>query len=138
MSCLKCFHYIRLARKRYNDAILNRNIEAICSFFSFDYHVVTGRGIQSHGVEEQRQRWQAQFRADPILLYRRTTRELRISERLGVAEELGNWVGKYTLNKRIVLVSGVYSAKWQKQENDLWLVQSEVFTTLRSKVYDVK
>lgn len=138
MSSLKCFHYIRLARKRHNDAILNRNIEVICSFFTFDYHVVTGRGIHSHGIEEQRQRWQAQFQTDPIMLYRRRTRELRLSERVGVAEELGCWVGKYTLDQKIVLVAGVYEANWQKQAEDLWLVQTEVFTTLRSRVCDDK
>lgn len=130
-------HYIRLARQHYNEAILNRNVEAICSFFASDYHVVTGRGIQSHGIEEQRYRWAAVFQADPIVLYRRHTMELRLSDSLGIAEELGNWVGKYTSNQQKLLVAGVYSAKWQRQESGIWLVQTEVFTTLRSKVYEV-
>jgi len=130
-------HYIRLARQRYNDAILNRNVEAICSFLAADYHVVTGRGVQSHGIEEQRQRWMAAFQADPMVLYRRRTRELRLSESLGNAEELGNWVGKYTLGQQKFLVAGVYSAKWQRQVSGVWLIQTEVFTTLRSKGYEV-
>lgn len=130
-------HYIRLARQHYNEAILNRNVEAICSFFASDYHVVTGRGIQSHGIEEQRHRWAAAFHADPIVLYRRRTRELRLNEPLEVAEELGNWAGKYSLNQQEVLAAGVYSAKWQRLESGLWLIQTEVFTTLRSKVYEV-
>jgi hypothetical protein len=130
-------HYIRLARQHYNDAILNRNVEAICSFFAADYHVVTGRGIQSDGIEEQRHRWAAVFQADPIVLYRRHTRELRLSDPLGNAEELGNWVGKYTLNQNFFLAAGVYAAKWQRQVSGIWLIQTEVFTTLRSKGYEV-
>ena len=137
MSRLDYTHYITLARKRYNDAILNRNVEAICAFFSSDYHVVTGRGIQSHGIDEQHHRWEVAFQTDPNVLYRRVTRELRLSEQLGFAEELGCWVGKYTLDQRVVLVAGVYSAKWQRQASDLWLVQAEVFTTLKLKSYAV-
>lgn len=140
MSRLKSLdysHYITLARRRYNDAILNRNVEAICSFFSDDYHVVTGRGIQSHGIEEQYHRWKTAFQADPNVLYRRVTRELRLSEQLGFAEELGCWVGKYTLDQKIVLVAGVYAAKWQRQASDLWLLQTEVFTILKSKSYEL-
>lgn len=130
-------HYIRMARICYNEAILNRDVKAICSFFTVDYHVVTGRGIQSHGIEEQHQRWMSAFQSDPNVLYRRITRELRLSEQLGFAEELGSWVGKYTLDKKIVLVAGVYSAKWLSQGNGLWLVQAEVFTTLKFKSYDI-
>lgn len=127
-------NYIRLARQRYNDAISSRNVEAICSFFTADYHVVTGRGIQSHGIKEQGQRWAEAFQADPIMLYRRRTRELRLSKQLKSAEELGNWVGKYSLNQKTKLVAGVYSAKWQMQTDGLWLIQAEIFTTLRSRL----
>ena len=62
--------------------------------------MVTGRGIQSHGIEEQRYRWEAAFQTDPIVLYRRHTKELRLSDSLSIAEELGNWVGKYTSNQQ--------------------------------------
>jgi len=125
-------HYIRLTRQNYNYAILIRNIEAICSYFTSDYHVVTGRGVQSHGVDEQRHRWTAMFRADPIMLYRRRTRKLRFSEQSKHAEELGSWAGKYSLNQKINLVAGLYSAKWQRQAGGLWLIQSEVFTTIKT------
>ena len=123
---------IKLQRQRYNEAILNRNVDAICSFLTADYHVVTSAGTQSHGVDEQRRRWTASFEADPVVLYRRRTRELRLNNFLDVAEELGNWAGRFTLNKQIVLAAGVYSAKWQRQQNGCWLIQSEVFTALRS------
>lgn len=127
---------IRLIRQHYNEAILNRNVADICSFFTDDYHVITGRGDQYHGLELQYDRWQAAFLADPIMIYRRRTRELRLSALLGGAEELGNWVGKYSFNQKLVIVSGVYSAKWQKQADGLWLIQSEVFTLLKSRTYE--
>jgi ketosteroid isomerase-like protein len=127
---------IRLIRQYYNEAILNRNVAGICSFFTDDYHVITARGDQYHGLDLQHDRWQAAFQADPIMIYRRRTRELRLSALFGGAEELGNWVGKYSANQKVVIVSGVYSAKWQKQADGLWLIQSEVFTLLKSRTYE--
>lgn len=127
-------HAICLARKRYNDAIFHRNVDAICKFLAPDYFVMTAQGVQSRGIPEQIQRWSASFESDPIVCYRRRTRDLRISKQFGCAEELGNWVGKYSLNQSVIFVTGVYSAKWQKQKDGKWLIQSEVFTILRSKV----
>lgn len=124
---------IQFARRLYNDAILQRDVEAICSFLTSDYHVVTGRGLQSHGIEEQGRRWQLAFAQDPILLYRRRTKKVHARGMLQYAEELGTWVGKYMVEqKKVSLVAGVYAAKWQKQTNGLWLIQTEVFTTLRA------
>jgi hypothetical protein len=73
-------HAICLARKRYNDAILHRNVDAICTFFASDYFIMTAQGVQSRGIPEQRQRWSASFQSDPIVCYRRRTRDLRISK----------------------------------------------------------
>lgn len=125
-------HDICLARKRYNEAILHRKVDAICAFYATDYFVLTGRGVQSQGVQEQHRRWSESFRSDPIVCYRRRTTGLSISKKFACAEELGRWVGKYSLNQSVILVAGVYSAKWQMQNNGKWLIQSEVFTTLKS------
>lgn len=127
-------HAIVPARKQFNAAILLRNVDAICAFFCDDYQIVTASGVQSKGVDEQRRRWSKAFQRDPILLYRRRTRELRCNEQFGTAEELGNWVGRISSNQQISLVAGVYSAKWQKQDDGRWLIQAEVFTMLRSKM----
>ncbi|MES2012454.1 MAG: nuclear transport factor 2 family protein [Pseudomonadota bacterium] len=124
---------IKSTRELYNEAILNRDVDAICSFFTSDYHVITGRGVQSHGIDEQRLRWQEAFSQDPVMLYRRKTKKVHARRVLQYAEELGTWVGKYTAEpKRVSLVAGVYAAKWQKQTNGLWLIQTEIFTTLRA------
>ena len=134
MKKLDFQHQICLARRQYNDAIKRRDVNAICSFFACDYFVLTGRGAQSQGLVEQHRRWTESFIADPVVCYRRRTRELRVSQQYKSAEELGGWVGKFSLNKQIILVAGVYSAKWQQQSDGKWLVQAEIFTTLRSKV----
>ncbi len=125
-------HEICEARKRYNDAILRRDVDAICTLFTSDYFVMTGRGVQSQGVQEQHRRWSEAFSADPIVCYRRRTKKLSVSKKFACAEELGNWAGKYSLNQSIILVAGVYSAKWQLQNGGQWLIQTEVFTTLKS------
>ena len=134
MKYLDYQHEICVARKLSNDAIFRRDVNAICNFFTPDYFVMTGRGIQSQGIETQRRRWLESFISDPIVCYRRRTRELRVGRQFACAEELGSWVGKYALNQQVVLVAGVYSAKWQLQNNGKWLIQTEIFTTLRSKV----
>lgn len=125
-------HEICEARRRYNDAILRRDVDAICTFFASDYFVMTGRGVQSRGIQEQHRRWSESFGSDPIVCYRRRTTGLSVSKQFACAEERGSWAGKYSLNQCIILVAGVYSAKWQMQKNDEWLIQAEVFTTLKS------
>ena len=127
--------HIRLQRHRYNEAISRRNVDEICAFFTQDYHVITARGLQSHGIEEQRTRWNIVFAEDPVVIYRRNTKDIRLSEESGAAQEHGYWAGKYLFNNNVTLLGGVYSAKWLKQSNGLWLVQAEIFTMLRCRSY---
>jgi ketosteroid isomerase-like protein len=121
---------IREARERYNAAIANRDADAIASVLCPNYHVVTGRSDQFHGIEEQRRRWADLFQKDPALIFCRTPREIRINEAWGLAEELGNWTGNSRSGALAVKTSGVYAAKWQRTTDGTWLVQTEVFTTL--------
>jgi ketosteroid isomerase-like protein len=130
--------HIRVERQRYNEAISRRNADEICAFFTQDYHVITARGLQSHGIEEQRKRWSAVFAVDPVVIYRRNTKAIRLSERSGAAQEHGYWTGKYLLKQNVTLAGGVYSAKWLKQSNGLWLVQAEIFTMLKSKSFSIE
>lgn len=127
--------HIRLQRQRYNEAISKRNVDEICAFFTQDYHVITARGLQSHGIEEQRKRWNIVFAEDPVVIYRRNTKGIRLSEESGAAQERGYWAGKYLINQNVTLLGGVYSAKWLKQSNGLWLVQAEIFTMLRCRSF---
>ncbi len=121
---------IREAREKFNTAIKNKNAETIRALLAPSYHIVTGRSDQFHGQDEEAKRWSQVFESDPTAIYIRTPREITINERWGIAEELGNWKGSYSLNKILVNASGVYSAKWQKNKNSEWVLQAEVFTTI--------
>lgn len=121
---------IRARREVFNSAIAEKDVDVIRSLLAPSYHIVTGRSEQSHGAEAEVQRWEHRFRADPTTIYHRTTREITINEEWGLAEELGNWKGNYTVNGILVHVSGVYAAKWQRAEDGEWVLQAEVFTTM--------
>ncbi|MBX3037815.1 MAG: nuclear transport factor 2 family protein [Anaerolineales bacterium] len=121
---------IRETREKFNLAIANKDAETIRSLLAPSYHIVTGRSDQFHGQDEEAKRWSQVFESDPTAIYRRKTREISINETWGIAEELGNWKGSYTLNKNLVNASGVYSAKWQRTKNNHWVLQAEIFTTI--------
>ena len=121
---------IRNARLAFNQAIREQDIDAIGRFFAPDYHIITGRSQQSHGVAAERNLWASVFAADPTFVCRRDTRELRINHEWGLAEELGDWNCSFTAENEPVHYSGVYSAKWQRAVGGSWLIQSEVFTTM--------
>lgn len=121
---------IRARREVFNQAIAEKNVNVIRSMLAPSYHIVTGRSEQSHGADEEARRWANRFQADPSTTYRRTPREITINEEWGLAEELGNWKGNYTVNETLVHASGVYAAKWQRAEDGEWILQAEVFTTI--------
>ena len=121
---------IRAARERFNIAIEYKDAEAIYELLAPSYHLVTGRSDQFHGAEEERTRWADVFRTDPSAVYLRVPRDVTVNEDWGLAEELGNWTGRYIIDNILVQASGVYSAKWQRTEAGEWIVQAEIFTTL--------
>ncbi len=122
---------IRAAREKFNQAIADHDADAIEKILAPNYHLVTGRSAQFHGVEEERVRWAETFAKDATVVYRRTPREIQVNEQWGLAEELGNWMGTYTAAGELVRASGVYAAKWQRAApSGEWVVQAEVFTTL--------
>jgi len=121
---------IRVIRERFNEAIANHNAETIGKFLAPAYHIVTGRSDQFHGADEEPRRWAAVFENDSAVSYCRTPREIRVNELWGLAEELGDWTGRYSVEGGTVHAAGVYSAKWQRAEDGGWQIQAEVFTTL--------
>ena len=121
---------IRSAREKFNIAIANKDAEIIRSLLAESYHIVTGRSDQFHGQDEEAKRWSQVFESDSTAIYIRTPRKITVNEAWGIAEELGNWQGSYTLDGKLVSASGVYSAKWQRTKNNDWVLQAEVFTTI--------
>ena len=121
---------IRNERERFNKAIEEKDAKTIRTLLAPTYHIVTGRSDQNHGADDEAARWASVFQSDPTAIYVRTTREITINEAWGMADELGRWKGSYTLDKKLVNASGVYSAKWQRNTNGDWVLQAEVFTTI--------
>jgi len=124
---------IRSARLSFNQAIRDRDVSAISRFFASEYHIVTGRSQQSHGIAAERDSWESIFAIDPSFVCQRDTRELHINQGWGLAEELGDWNCYYTAESEAIHASGVYAAKWQRAVDGSWLIQSEVFTTMACK-----
>lgn len=121
---------IRAAREAFNRAIAEKDAKHIRPLLAASYHLVTGRSDQFHGADEEEIRWAELFKQDRTAVYRRTPREITANERWGIAEELGNWQGEYTIKGELVRASGVYAAKWQRTTQGNWVLQAEIFTTI--------
>jgi len=124
---------IRRARERFNAAIARRDTIAIGDLLLPSYHLITGRSAQAAGRDAGRHSWAVLFAADSTVTYVRTPREVRVNEAWGLAEELGDWVGRLRAPDGAVDVGGVYAAKWQRTTSGAWRLQSELFTTLRCR-----
>jgi 7,8-dihydropterin-6-yl-methyl-4-(beta-D-ribofuranosyl)aminobenzene 5'-phosphate synthase len=122
---------IRAARRSFNEAIARKDAAAIAAVLAPTYHLVTGRSDQSHGAQAEREKWATRFVADPTVVYVRTPRAVRVNEDWGLGEETGDWQGSYTTAGQRASANGVYAAKWQRSVDGRWLLQSEVFTTLK-------
>ena len=122
---------IRAAREAFNHSIAEKDSKRIRPLLAASYHLVTGRSDQFHGVDEEEIRWAQLFQQDPTAIYRRTPREITTNDSWGIAEELGNWQGEYSINGNLVRASGVYAAKWQRTTQGNWVLQAEVFTTIK-------
>jgi len=121
---------IRDTRQAFNQAIRDQDVNSIVRFFAPEYHIITGRSVQSHGIEAERELWASIFTNDPEFVCQRDIREIRINSDWGLAEELGDWNCHYTVDGEAIHASGVYAAKWQRALDKQWLIQSEVFTTM--------
>ena len=122
---------IRAAREAFNLAIVEKDAKSIRPLLAASYHLVTGRSDQFHGADEEEIRWAQLFQQDPTAVYRRTPREITTNDSWGIAEELCNWQGEYSINGNLVRASGVYAAKWQRTTQGNWVLQAEVFTTIK-------
>ena len=118
---------IRLARDRFNLAIVERDVPTIAALLAPSYHLVSSRNSQTGGVGEALEMWGNTFARDTAEFYVRTPREIRVHEAWGQAEELGDWDGHRSQGGEPVRVFGTYAAKWIRNSGE-WTLQSEVFT----------
>ena len=122
---------IRTVRANFNQAIVDKNIDEITPILAPGYHLVTGSGQQLHGIEEKIAFLTSVFANKPDFYCQRDTRELRINQNWGLAEELGDWNCYETVESELTHSSGVYAAKWHRSTDNKWLLRSEVFTTMK-------
>ena len=122
---------IHAAREAFNRAIGEKDSKRIRPVLAASYHLITGRNDQFHGADEEEIRWAELFQNDPTAVYLRTPREITTNDSWGIAEELGNWQGEYSINGNLVRASGVYAAKWQRTKQGNWVLQAEIFTTIK-------
>ncbi len=117
---------IRSARTASNEAIRKHDADAVASFFTEDYSLVSSTNLQLTGKDANRESFADHFDERPDVIYVRTPRELGFYGPWGMAYELGTWEGGWTEGEGRVELGGTYLAKWQKLE-DRWLIQAEVF-----------
>lgn len=121
---------VRDTRERFNLAIEHQNIEAIGDFLAPSYQMVTGRSELAHSKAEAVEVWRSTFRDDPTYVCRRVPDDISVNADWGLAQETGHWACKYHTDGEPVHYTGVYGAKWQRTARAVWLLQSELFTTL--------
>jgi ketosteroid isomerase-like protein len=116
---------IRRARKASNEAIRAHDAEAVASFFTDDYSLVSSANLQISGKDKNRESLAKQFEGRPDVVYVRTPGELGFYEPWGMAYEIGTWEGSWTESGRVE-IGGTYLAKWQNVSGR-WLIRAEVF-----------
>ncbi len=122
---------IRRARAASNEAIRAHDADAVASFFTDDYSLVSSVNLQIAGREKNRESLAKQFRDRPDVVYVRTPREIGFYPPWGMAYEIGTWEGSWTESGRVE-IGGTYLAKWQKV-SDRWRIRAEVFVPTHCK-----
>ena len=119
---------VRDARKRFNDAIGNYDIDAIAAILDDDVVLVTGTGSDTYvGREPQLDLWRSDVTDAGSLRYLRETQEVQLSPLHPLALESGQWTGSAADGSE---VGGEYSAKW-RCANTGWSLEAETFMTTR-------
>ncbi len=122
---------IRRARQASNEAIRAHDAEAVASFFTEDYSLVSSANLQIAGKTKNRENFAKQFEERPDVVYVRTPRELGFYAPWGMAYEIGVWEGSWSESGRVE-IGGTYLAKWQKVSGR-WLIRAEVFVPTHCK-----
>ena len=115
---------IRASRARTNEFIASHDVAGMARYWLRDYVRISGNGDLLIGKDSAVAFWTRIFKQQPTIYYVRTPAEIIISEDGLSAWESGTWTGMNTKSK-----GGNYAANWIKQDN-IWKLQSELFTTL--------
>lgn len=125
---------IREARLAQNQAIREKDLNAIAEVLEPDVHVTSGIGIHIVGRDAYRRAYEDDFEVLDDVIYTRTPDEIEISTvDTGLAEriaaESGTWTGSFVTPRGPAQMRGVYSAMWRKRSGQ-WRINSEIFVSL--------
>ena len=70
---------IRHSRQAFNQAIRDQDLDAIEQFSAPEYHLISGRSVQTHGKEAVKGLWESYLASAEEVYCQRDTRELRIN-----------------------------------------------------------
>lgn len=124
---------VRAQRVAFNEAIANKDIEAVAATMHENIILVTGTASEVFtGRAVQRSLWQKDFESPGRAVYVRTTDCVRVSEVFPVALETGRWrgvsEGQAEKSGAGSFAAGVYAAKWRRVDGT-WLLEAEIFAT---------
>ena len=117
---------IRERRQISNDAIAAKDTAAMARIWTPDYHIVTSRNAEASGRRANAIRFAEEFAAKPDVIYVRAPEKIKVFIKWNMASELGNWVGHWTENGKLVELKGTYLAKWHKVNGE-WMIRAEIF-----------
>ncbi|MBT1451351.1 DUF4440 domain-containing protein [Glaciecola sp. XM2] len=116
-------------RERFNDAIIQSDIDTIAAILNENVTLVTGTDSELfNGKQAQLAIWQSDFDSpEPPTIYIRTPHCVVVSKLGNMAMEYGDWKGKLNGN---TLFSGSYNAKWRYSALDQqWMLDAEIYMT---------
>jgi len=117
-------------RRIFNQAIVEKDPEAIASILSADVLLITGTDSDVYrGRESQVELWRQGFADPDRLIYVRTPTCIDVSSGHPIALEHGRWRGLQTDTREgIPAFSGRYTAKW-RQSDGVWRLEAETYMT---------
>lgn len=124
---------VRAQRAAFNEAIAEKDIEAVAATMHESIILVTGTASEVFmGREAQVSLWQKDFENPRRAVYVRTTDCVRVSEIFPVALETGRWRGEREGQAdepgAKSFAAGTYAAKWRLVDGT-WLLEAEIFAT---------
>lgn len=121
---------IRAVRAASNAALKALDEEANMKFLTDDVLITTGAGTLLSGKDELTSYIENLADTSPMYFVR-STEEIIVNEKRGLAWEVGVWYGHKAEDQNAVspVYHGKYSAQWTKI-SDEWKIQSQLFVTL--------
>ncbi len=117
---------IHSARKAFNQAIANHDVEAMKAFLAEDYVATISTGEIQRSREAHIKSFTEHFKQFPDVKYIRNPTAIQMSETHPHAFEQGTWVGTMTTDGGPKKVAGEYTAAWKRTDQG-WLIYSELF-----------